>query len=353
MSRLKFLLVFVLPISAIYSFTYDGLASLVPLAIIFILFPLLETLLPVDSANLSEKIADDEKNAKFYDRLLYFGVVVYLSCFAYFLLIIGNTPFGTMEFWARTVSMGIVAGNFGFTMGHELVHRTNEPLDYFLGHLMLLTMFNLHFIPYHLGGHHRNVGKPSDPSTAYKGEWLYTFWLRSQIGGYFQAWQIENKRTVHDGQPIYSINNRMIKYTLIVLAYFVGLYLVLGWQLLAIYLAVVLVGTFLLEAINYIEHYGLFRRQYENGRYEPVRHHHSWNSDHIFGRALMFNLSRHADHHYNGSTKYQALRSLKHTPQMPTGYPGMVLMALCPPIWFLVMHPKLETTRTLSLSFDK
>jgi len=73
-----------------------------------------------------------------------------------------------------------------------------------------------------------------------------------------------------------------------------------------------------------------------------VRHHHSWNSDHIFGRALMFNLSRHSDHHYNGSIKYQVLKSLPDTPQMPTGYPGMVMMALFPPLWFYVMNSRLD-----------
>ncbi len=343
MQRAKFLLAFILPITSIYGFTYDGWHCLVPLFIIFIVFPLLELFLPVDAANLEEKMDADEQNSSYYDWLLYFAVPVYLGTFIYFLVVMPHTPFGTLEFWCRVLSMGLICGIFGFNIGHELSHRANEPFDYFLGQINLLTVLNLHFIPYHMGGHHRNVGKPSDPSTAYKGEWLYTFWFRSQIGGYFQAWQIENERTQHQGHAICSLHNRMVRYFLITMTYLGLLYFGLGQPLFLIYLVVVGISIALLETINYIEHYGLKRQQHQKGYFEPVRHHHSWNSDHLFGRALMFNLSRHSDHHYNGSAKYQALKSLPNTPQMPTGYPGMVVLALIPPLWFWVMNHRLSS----------
>ena len=84
------------------------------------------------------------------------------------------------------------------------------------------------------------------------------------------------------------------------------------------------------------------RKINHKGRYERVRHSHSWNSDHQIGRLLLFNLSRHSDHHYKASKKYQVLESLEDSPQMPTGYPGMMVLALMPPIWFGLMNPHLE-----------
>jgi alkane 1-monooxygenase len=57
---------------------------------------------------------------------------------------------------------------------------------------------------------------------------------------------------------------------------------------------------------------------------------------------MLFNLSRHSDHHYNGSKHYQILKSLPESPHMPTGYPGMVILALIPPLWFSVMNKKLQ-----------
>lgn len=342
MQRLKFLLAFILPVTSIYGFIYDGWHCMVPLVIIFIVFPVLELLLPLDVANLEEKMEADEKNAKFYDWLLYLAVPVYLFTFVYFFVIISNTPFGSLEFWCRVISMGLICGIFGFNIGHELSHRTNSPIELFLGQVQLLSVLNLHFIPYHNGGHHRNVGKPTDPSTAAKNEWLFTFWFKSQIGGYIQAWKVENKKTQHQGHSIYSLHNQMVRFTIATLTFLTCLYLLLGQYLFCVYLLVVLISIILLETINYIEHYGLVREQNEKGIYEPVRHHHSWNSDHIFGRALMFNLSRHSDHHYNGSIKYQSLKSLPDTPQMPTGYPGMFVLAFFPPLWFYVMNPRLR-----------
>lgn len=102
------------------------------------------------------------------------------------------------------------------------------------------------------------------------------------------------------------------------------------------------VGILLLETVNYIEHYGLVRKLKESGKYERPLPHHSWNSNHVIGRLLLFELSRHSDHHYQASRKYQILRHHDNSPQMPTGYPGMIVLALFPPLWFSVMHKELE-----------
>jgi alkane 1-monooxygenase len=42
------------------------------------------------------------------------------------------------------------------------------------------------------------------------------------------------------------------------------------------------------------------------------------------------------------SRKYQVLRHHDNAPQMPTGYPGMMLLALVPPLWFSIMHKKIK-----------
>ena len=76
------------------------------------------------------------------------------------------------------------------------------------------------------------------------------------------------------------------------------------------------------------------------GSYERVRPAHSWNSDHPLGRALLFELSRHSDHHANPGRPYAALRSSPDAPQLPTGYPGMIVLALLPPLFWAVMHPR-------------
>jgi len=92
-----------------------------------------------------------------------------------------------------------------------------------------------------------------------------------------------------------------------------------------------------------VEHYGLLRKKLPNGKYEKVEVHHSWNSDHILGRIMLFELTRHSDHHFKATRKYQVLRSFKESPQLPFGYPGSMLISTIPPVWFKLMNKRVES----------
>ena len=134
----------------------------------------------------------------------------------------------------------------------------------------------------------------------------------------------------------------MNEFQLIQLAFVFGIYWLFGGIITLFFLIAALMGGLLLETVNYIEHYGLTREATGDHQYERVQPHHSWNSNHIIGRLMLFELSRHSDHHYLASRKYQVLRSYDNAPQMPTGYPGMILLSLVPPIWFKVMNQQMK-----------
>ena len=344
MQKLKYLLVYLLPVSTFYAFYQTGYHTFLPLIIFFGLVPLLELFLPLDNANFETKIADDESKSKLYDLMLYIAVPIQLVTLVVFFFIIEHTTFGTLEYWNRVGAMGLMCGVLGINAGHELGHRHNR-IEQFLGEILLLTSLNTHFLPYHNGGHHLHVATAKDPATAAKNQWLYTFWFTSHFGSYLQAWRLENNIMRHQGKSILSFQNRMVVYTIANLLVITAIYYFFGAMVLFSFIIAAMIGIALLETVNYIEHYGLRRKLNEDGRYEPVRHHHSWNSDHVLGRALLFNLSRHSDHHYNGSIKYQVLKSVPSSPQMPTGYPGMVVLALFQPLWFYVMNKRLATVQ--------
>lgn len=99
-------------------------------------------------------------------------------------------------------------------------------------------------------------------------------------------------------------------------------------------------GASLLEVVNYVEHYGLGRRQLPTGRYERCTPQHSWNSNHVVTNLFLYQLQRHADHHANPTRSYQALRHFDDSPQLPAGYAAMILLAYVPPLWFRVMNPR-------------
>jgi alkane 1-monooxygenase len=63
---------------------------------------------------------------------------------------------------------------------------------------------------------------------------------------------------------------------------------------------------------------------------------------------VLINLARHADHHLTASKRYQVLHTIDAAPQLPAGYPLMILLALVPPLWRRVMDPRVaEWERSL------
>lgn len=344
MKRLKYLLVFILPATAYISFTSKGVITFLPVLIAFGFIPLLELFFKVDRENFDKETAKKEKENKIYSWILYVTVPAQLSLLIFFFYTI-QEPLTITEYMGRISSMGVLCGILGINVGHELGHRLNKS-EQFLGELMLLTSLNTHFLPYHNGGHHFNVATPNDAATARINEPLYLFWIRSHFSSYKQAWQLENKRLHNENKNSFNIKNKMVLYSIANIILFFIIVFFFGWFVLFSFILAAIFGILLLETVNYIEHYGLLRQKNEQGRYEKVKHYHSWNSDHVIGKLLLFNLSRHSDHHYNGSKPYQILKSHPESPQMPTGYPGMMLLSLIPPLWFKFMNSRIAKLNT-------
>ena len=134
----------------------------------------------------------------------------------------------------------------------------------------------------------------------------------------------------------------MVQFTLIQIAFLGLIFFIFNGLITLYFFAAAIIGILLLETVNYIEHYGLQRKLSIDGKYERATPSHSWNSDHIIGRLMLFELSRHSDHHYLASRKYQVLRHHDDSPQMPTGYPGMMILSLFPPLWFYIMNRRIK-----------
>ena len=110
------------------------------------------------------------------------------------------------------------------------------------------------------------------------------------------------------------------------------IYWIFGLQSTIIHLIIAFGAIFYLEAINYIEHYGLERKKLANGEFEKVTIMHSWNAPHRFTNYLFFKLQRHSDHHENSMKPYQTLTSLDKSPFLPHGYTLMIFMSFFPKV---------------------
>jgi alkane 1-monooxygenase len=260
-----------------------------------------------------------------------------------------NDHLSTIDTIGRIAVMGLLCGTFGINVGHELGHRVNK-WEQTLAKILLLSSLYMHFFTEHNKGHHKRVATPEDPSSARMGEPIYTFYFRTIFLSYLSAWHISNDEVKKKGKPVFSLLNEMIQFHLIQAAFIGIIFLFFGGTVTLYFLAAALMGILLLETVNYIEHYGLQRKATTDGKYERTMPEHSWNSDHVLGRLVLFELSRHSDHHYMASRKYQVLRHHDDAPQMPTGYPGMMLLSLVPPIWFKIMNKRLKSSNLTNAS---
>ncbi len=337
----KYLLAYLGPISAVAGLYFGGAWSFGIVYLVFGILPLLELFLPRNSDNFQAE-AETEKNARHYfDFLLYAHVPILYGILFYAFYKFAFTPLTPLEVTGLIFNIGVMVGSFGINIGHELGHRGTR-YEQFLAKALLLPALYQHFFIEHNRGHHKNVATDADPASARLSETVYEFWWRSVTEGYKSAWHIEHEQLQRAGYATWSRRNMMLRFQVYQVLYLVVIGFYFGAAAILIAIAIAIVGFLLLETVNYIEHYGLRRTLLPNGRYEPVLPKHSWNSDHALGRIFLYELTRHSDHHFKATRKYQVLRHFDDSPQLPFGYPLSMLMALVPPLWFSVMRQKIS-----------
>ncbi|MDP2313582.1 MAG: alkane 1-monooxygenase [Pseudomonadota bacterium] len=333
-----FALVYILPLCAFVGLFAGGVWTWVLPVVVFGLVPLLDLALPGTRANADGPTEASRRADRRFDLLLYGLVPMQVG------LVLGLAfraeALAGWELAGSIVSVGICCAAVGINVAHELGHRADRA-NQRVAKGMLLTSLYLHFYIEHNRGHHARVATPDDPASARRGESLYPFWARTLTGSLQSAWGLEAERLARAGRPAVSWDNEMVRFAAMQVGLVAALSGAAGPVGTLAFVSAAGLGILLLETINYVEHYGLSRGRLEDGRWERVRPAHSWTSDHLASRALLFELTRHADHHAHPGRPYAALRHFEDAPTLPTGYSGMVLLALCPPLFRAVMDRRL------------
>ena len=337
MKDLKYLMSYSIALIAFIGILLGGPYVYLAVVYTFVFIPLLEL-------NLDQHIqtyTDDEKVNRnldpFFDFLLYLNLPLVYGMFFLSLNTLANSN-STYEIIGIILSASIVMATNGINVGHELGHRKSL-LSRTCSKLLYLPCQYMHFFIEHNWGHHINVATPNDPATAKYRQNLYSFWVSSVTKTYISAWKIQLKLLKISKKGFFSFKNNIIFYTLFQLLFLIFIYFNYGFTVTIYSIIMSIVSFLFLETINYIEHYGLQRQMKPNGKYERVRPHHSWNSNHTVGRIILYELTRHSDHHFKASKKYQVLESVQDSPQLPYGYPTSILISFFPPLWFRIMNP--------------
>lgn len=337
MRYLKFIWSFLSMSIAYLGIVFDGPITWALILYAFVLIPIIELSSSGSKINLTKEQEQEYLNDPIFDFLIYlivpfqYGLLI-LFCFNI------QRDLQLYELVGKVFTFGLACGVYGINVAHELGHRVKK-YEQFMAKSLLLTSQYMHFFIEHNRGHHNKVSTVDDPATSRFNEPIYVFWIRSIFGSFMSAWSLEAFRLKKQGKSVVSIYNEMLWYQIIQLSLLLIILIAFNWQTMLLYWCSAVIGFLLLETVNYIEHYGLQRVKGESS-YHKVLPIHSWNSNHFIGRGILFELSRHSDHHYRANRKYQILKHHEEAPQMPTGYPGMMVLSLFPPFWFRVMNPR-------------
>lgn len=336
MPRWSYGLPLLLLIGATATFALGGLWTWLLPAFVFGLVPLVELFWTGNGEN--PRHDDPRASDPLLEGWLWLSVVLQVGALVAYLVLAPQ-----LSGWAipgAVLSMGLCCGVFGLNVGHELGHRPGRAHRWGARILMGTSLY-AHFLVEHNRGHHARVATDDDPASARRGDWVYGAWLRSIPGGLRSALALEARR-LRRRQGLRRWLEDEVVVGLVVELGLLGAVAALSPVAALYWLGAALVGVLLLETVNYVEHYGLRRVPDTDGRPETVGHHHSWTADHPVGRVLLFELTRHADHHAHAERPYGMLRHHDDAPRLPTGYPAMILLALLPPVFLALMDRRLD-----------
>ena len=337
MNVFSFSLVYLVPITVYLGYWLGGIYTFTTPFLVFGIGPFLDAVIGRYKLNPLEEAEKKLETDSRYKILTIFCVPIQLAVFFWGAYVVSYGNLSALELIGFIFSIGISSNVLGLSAAHELAHRINEKFEPMLSKILYCTVLYIHFGMEHVVGHHRRAATPEDPATASLGESFYSFLPRTVFGGFNSAWEFETNRMRKQSNPVWSRHNPMAVALLMQTAFIILIAVVFGGKGLFYLLAQSFIAIVLLENANYVVHYGLLRKEILPGIYEPIRPRHSWNSSNWLSNHFLFNIQRHSDHHYKPGRRYQLLRHYDEVPQLPTGYAGMIVLALIPQFWRKIM----------------
>jgi alkane 1-monooxygenase len=303
--------------------------------LVFGIFPLLDLAVGMDRRNPPDEVIKWLEQDRYYRWCTYAYIPVQYGGLVLACWLFSRSSLSVLDKVGLALTVGMVSG-IAINTAHELGHK-RASLERWLSRVALAQSGYGHFFIEHNRGHHVRVATPEDPASSRLGESFWAFWPRTVTGSLRSAWELERTRLDRLESSMWSPRNDILTAWAMTVVLFGVLTAVFGIVVLPFLVIQAVIGFSLLEVVNYLEHYGLLRQRREDGRYERTRPEHSWNSNSTASNVLLYHLQRHSDHHANPVRRYQALRHVQEAPQLPTGYAGMILTALFPPVWRRIM----------------
>ena len=335
----------------LYVATGSEWALLTPLVSIYGGASLVDWWLGEDRNNPPEELVGQLEDDPYYRWLPMLTVPLHAIVLVAIAAFVGTQSLSPVAILILALTAGLYSG-LGINTAHELGHK-KPALERWLARIVLAVPAYGHFCIEHNRGHHRHVATPTDPASSRMGENIYKFALREIPGAFRRGWQVEKERLARLGKPVWHPENEVLQSYALSAVLQVALVAAFGWIMLPFLAIHNFFAWWQLTSANYIEHYGLLRKQNPNGSYEHCQPWHSWNADYIASNLLLYQLERHSDHHAHPTRRYQCLRSFPDLPTLPNGYFGMFLVALIPALWYRLMDRRLLALPHISGDFSR
>ncbi len=238
-----------------------------------------------------------------------------------------------LDLIGAAISTGIFAG-IGIIYGHELAHT--KGFSFVISRLMMGLSGSSHFCYAHVYNHHLELAHEDDPATAPRGRSIYMHLPLSYLGQSKFLFNMEKQRLARQNKSFISWENRWIRGYAMSLPTLFLFFWAGGWAGIGCLAIVWFISNFELEALNYLEHFGLIR---EKG--QPIDYRHSWDNATVFTSWFFIEIGRQADHHDRGETHFWELDEVG-APNTGWGYFTLFAIALIPPLWHRYIKGQLD-----------
>ena len=174
------------------------------------------------------------------------------------------------------LSVGVVSGISGIINAHEAGHRKKGSYLWRLSRINLFLVLYEHFTTEHNNSHHRNYATVKDAASAPRGIGLWAHLVRTIPLQYISAWR------THANKGRIGLKNPIL-HGLIIQIGILSVVAVYSVDAMFAFLVQAGIAIFLLEFVNYLQHYGLRREVRE--RHTVM---HSWEFRGVWYFGAMF-----------------------------------------------------------------
>lgn len=219
-------------------------------------------------------------------------------------------------------------------VAHELMHRRGA-FERFLANIAATFFFDPHRAIGHVHTHHLHFDTENDSDTPQRGEKFYQFIWRATKGAYLDTFELEKRRLSVNNKSVWGPSSLVFWGLVAVFGTPLGIGLYAGVLAGSLTLAVMVTTKFVLEALNYLQHYGLQRVTSQ-----PIEDRHTWHHFSTMSRIAGVEITNHIDHHRDGFLPFYNLQVHKGAPEMPSVF-ICAPAALIPWVWDnLIVKPR-------------